>query len=123
MEGLSYLVGNPKPEFAHLQKNYDAFNVFMSNFQLSGLFSDRLIQRVYGLSWNALYSIVDVEKTHTSFDTLEFLLNSLISELETLFNTYNIFSEEFSNISINLFKEICSLDTLKKKINKNGKQN
>jgi len=104
---LNYQVGEPSKELKRLQSNYDAHNKLMANMQLCGAFSDKLIERVYSLAWNALDVRIEQEKEKLEYYKANESLHKLYTEFQGLFNAYNIFSSEFKSISFGLFHTLC----------------
>lgn len=104
---LNYQVGEPPKELKRLQSNYEAHNKLMANMQLCGAFSDKLIERVYSLAWNALDVRIEQEKGKIENEKANEILHKLYNEFQGLFNAYNIFSSEFKSISFGLFHTLC----------------
>ena len=104
---LDYQVGEPPKELKNLKSSYEAHNKLMGNMQLCGAFSDKLIERVYLLSWNALDVRIEQEKGKIEREKANEILNKMYNEFRELFNTYNIFSKEFKLISFGLFHTLC----------------
>jgi hypothetical protein len=104
---LDYQVGEPPKELKKLQPNYEAHNKLLANMQLCGVFSDKLIARVYSLAWNALDVRIEQEKGKIEREKANEILHKMYFEFEELFNTYNIFSREFKSISFGLFHTLC----------------
>lgn len=105
--GLTYQVGEPPKELKKLQSNYEAFNKLMGNMELCGVFSDKLIARVYSLAWEALDIRIKQERGKIEREKANEILHKMYFEFEELFNTYNIFSREFKSISFGLFHTLC----------------
>lgn len=112
---LNYQVGNPPKELKKLQKNYDAHNQIMANMQLCGAFSDKLIERAFSISWNALDVRIEQEKGKIESNKANEILHRLYGEFQGLFNAYNIFSSEFKGMSFNLFHTLCFYNAVDKK--------
>jgi hypothetical protein len=112
---LNYQVGEPSKELKKLQSSYDAHNKLMANMQLCGAFSDKLIERVYSLSWNALNVRIEQEMGKLKSDEANESLHKLYAEFQGLFNAYNIFSCEFKSISFGLFHTLCFYSAVGKK--------
>jgi hypothetical protein len=104
---LNFQVGNPPKELSTLQDNYDAFNKMMANMELCGVFSDKLITRTYSIAWRALDVRVEQTKGAIPTEKADVILNKLFTEFTNLFDTYNIFSEEFKKITYALFHTVC----------------
>lgn len=104
---LDYQVGEPPKELKNLKSSYEAHNKLLANMQLCGVFSDKLIARVYSLAWNALDVRIEQEKGKIEREKANEILHKMYFEFEELFNTYNIFSREFKSISFGLFHTLC----------------
>ena len=104
---LEYQVGNPPKELKRLQSNYDAHNKLMANMQICGTFSDKLIERVYSMAWNALDVRIEQEKGNIENNNANAILSRIYDEFQGLFNAYNIFSNDFKNTMFGLFHTIC----------------
>ena len=104
---LNFQVGNPPKELSVLQDNYDAFNQLMANMELCGVFSDKLITRTYSIAWRALDVRIEQTKGTIPTEKADVILINLSTEFTNLFDTYNIFSEEFKNIIFALFRTVC----------------
>jgi len=104
---LNYLIGEPPKEFKKLKSSYEAHNQLMSNMQICGAFSDKLIERVYALSWNALDVRIEQEKGKIEKDKANEILHKIYDEFKGLFNVYNIFSSDFRVYSFGLFHTLC----------------
>jgi hypothetical protein len=105
---LEYQFVEAPKHLENLKSNYEAHNKLMANVQLSGVFSDKLISRVYSLSSIALDVRIEQEKCNIENDKAERRLQELCIEFQGLFNAYNIFSQEFKDMSFNLFSAVCS---------------
>ena len=112
---IDYQVGEPPKELKKLQSNYEAHNKLLANMQLCGVFSDKLIERVYSLAWNALDVRIEQEKGKIENEKANEILHKMYFEFQELFNTYNIFSSEFKSISFGLFHTLCFYTDLGKK--------
>lgn len=109
---LNYLVGDAPKSLKSLEMNYQAHNNLMSNIQLCGVFSDKLIERVYSLSWVALGVVIDIEKGDIKLIEGSRRLKELNIEFQGLFNSYNIFSQEFKIVCFELFNRVRFINNL-----------
>ena len=99
---LTYGIHLPTQD-SELKENYEAFNSLMGNFELSGVFSEKLMDKVYSLAWRALDIKIRKSKNEIDSKTADELRKNIYVEFYTLLNTYNIFSQEFKKISLGLF--------------------
>lgn len=104
---LNYLAGKPRKELQKLHANFEAHDKLLSNMQLCGVFSDKLIERVYVLSWRALGVRIKRENAEIEKPDADKDLHNLYSDFKGLFDAYNIFSAEFKAISMGLFWTVC----------------
>jgi hypothetical protein len=114
---LNYQVNEPPKELKNLKSSYDAHNKLMANMQLCGAFSDKLIDRVFALSWNALDVRIEQEKGKVEYNIANKALHKLYLEFQGLFDAYNIFSDEFKVYHFGLFHTLCFYVAVKKKQN------
>lgn len=104
---LNYLVPEPSEDLKKLKPNYDAHNKLMSNLQLCGVFSDKLIERIFSLSWRALDVRIDQYRGKIDNQKADEILNKINVEFQGVFKAYNIFSNEFKTTSFGLFHTVC----------------
>lgn len=113
---INYHIGEPTTkELKKLQSNYAAFNKLMANMQLCGVFSDKLIVRVYSLAWEALDVRIKKQKGELEIEKADEILDKLYYEFQGLFDAYNIFSPLFKSMCFGLFHTLCFYSEQKNK--------
>ena len=91
------------PQDTEFKENYEAFNTLMGTFELSGVFSEKLLDKVYVLALRALDVKIKKSKKEIEAKEADELRKKIYVEFHTLLNTYNIFSQEFKKTSLGLF--------------------
>lgn len=91
------------PQDVEFKDNFDAFNTLMGNFELSGVFSEKLMVKIYSLACRALDIKMRKAKNEIDAKSADELRKKIYVEFHTLLNTYNIFSQEFKRTSLSLF--------------------
>lgn len=81
----------------HLKPNYESFNNLLGSLEVSGVFSDKLIQKVYNVS----IQIIDLkhlsETDKYTKDELDEKYMKYFKMFHNIFRCYNIFSQEFKS--------------------------
>jgi len=82
-------------DLIELEDNYNAFNKLMGMFEFSGVFSEKMIGRVYSLSCAALDAKINQYKGLASNEYIEACQDKLYADFKQLFEVYSVFSVEF----------------------------
>jgi len=86
--------------------NYKSFNKLMETFDLIGVFSDKMVEKVFSLS-NRMIDIKNyVLDNKMSQEDADIKFKELISEFTIFLNMYSIFSNKFKSNCLILFISI-----------------
>ncbi len=80
---VKYLMLKAKPGF---ESKYEIAQTLMSIFELSGVFSEVLLDRIFEILCDTLYAIGNSDNK---------TIQERFKEFETIMNTYSIFSDTF----------------------------
>lgn len=86
--------------------NYKSFNKLMETFEFVGVFSDKMIKKVFSLA----FRMIDIKncalENKMSQEDADIKNKEITSEFITLLNVYSIFSSSFKSNCIMLFISI-----------------
>lgn len=92
--------------YEELTSNYEAFNIIMGSLELSGVFSDSLIQKMYGLCTNGIILKEKLYDKAITQDEFNIKRKELHDDFSKIFNVYSIFSHEFKTSCLSHFHSI-----------------
>ena len=85
MKDLKYLLQHPLDTYES-KRIHAAAQKLMTDFEISGVFSEVLMDKVFSSLWNAIYSIEKNDKEEAA---------NRLKQITSILETYNIFSDRF----------------------------
>ena len=86
--------------------NYKAFNKLMETFDFVGVFSDKMVKKVFGLASRMISVKNYVLENKMSQEDADIKYKEIVTEFTTFLNVYSIFSSSFKSNCIMLFISI-----------------
>jgi len=97
-----------QPEgYEALTNNYEALNALLGSFEMSGVFSNELLKKVYGICFKTITIRENFHDGKITFGDAEKMLGALHIEFDNIFKVYCIFSQEFTVRLYGLFHTVC----------------
>jgi len=90
-----------------LTDNYEALNALMGSLELSGVFSNELLKKVYGVCYKTIATRENLHDGYITYELAEEKLREFQADFEKIFSVYNIFSQEFSSHLWGLYHTVC----------------
>ena len=103
----SYSIDELAEDIKILQPNKDAMDNLMGSLEFSGVFSNKLMTKIFALSALALECRSNFVRGYVTETESNDKIRLYCDEFEMLLSVYNIFSQEYSAHLWGLFHTIC----------------
>lgn len=103
----NYSIGELAEDLKVLQPNQDALDNLMGSLEFSGVFSDKLLKKVFALSVSALEARSNFIRGYITEKGSNDQIGKFYAEFDDILKCYNIFSREFKAHMLGLFHTIC----------------